>query len=163
MDDKKKPGKVAMAFGYIVVFGVIIGIIVGISTLFTSYKPSAKGPSGPIITIAPTATDAPTLTPNPTPLPTPQTLLDLSGSGQAQTAAFTTGDNWAITYTFNCSSFGSQGNFQIYINNTDSSENDDTGANQLAASGGSTDHYYDAGKHYLQINSECAWHLTVTQ
>lgn len=113
-------------------------------------------------TSTPAKTTAPATTATSKPAPTTYTLLSQSGSGQASTASFTTTSNWVITYTFDCSSFGSQGNFQIYINNTDGSLNTDTGANDLAMSGGNTDHYYDAGSHYLQINSECDWTVSVT-
>jgi hypothetical protein len=91
----------------------------------------------------------------------PQVLLDQSGSGQAQTQPFTTGKSWTVTYTFDCSSFGSSGNFQLFVKNVDGSDNFDTGANDLAASGGNTDYFYDAGQHYLTVNSECSWHITV--
>lgn len=91
----------------------------------------------------------------------PKVVLDISGSGIKQTQPFTTKSRWTITYTFNCASFGYQGNFQIYVNNTDGSYNTDSGANDLAMSGGDTDYFYDAGEHYLTINSECDWHVTV--
>jgi hypothetical protein len=103
----------------------------------------------------------PTPTPAPAPTPQPTVLLDQSGSGIASTNSFTTSSKWSITYTFDCSSFDSQGNFQIYINNTDGSYNTDAGANDLALNGGNTDYYYDSGQHYLQVNSECDWHVTV--
>lgn len=112
-------------------------------------------------TSTPAKSTTPAATTTTTPAPQPTVLLNQSGSGQAQTASFTTGKSWSITYTFDCSSFGSQGNFQIYIDNTDGSYNTDTGANDLAMNGGNTDYYYDAGSHYLQINSECDWTVTV--
>jgi len=92
----------------------------------------------------------------------PKVLLDITGSGIKQTQSFTTKSSWTIDYTFDCSNFGSQGNFQIYLNNTDGSYNYGAGPNDLAMSGGDTEYYYnDAGGHYLTINSECNWHVTV--
>lgn len=89
-------------------------------------------------------------------------LLDISGSGTRQTQKFTASGDWSITYTFDCSGFGMQGNFQIYIFNGDGSlDFADGGANDLAMNGGTTDYYYDSGTHYLEINSECSWHVTV--
>jgi len=97
----------------------------------------------------------------PTPSPTPKVLLDISGSGNQQTQPFSTSGDWTIAYTFDCSAFGSQGNFQYEVDNTEGSENSDLGANDLAVNGGTTNYYYDAGQHYLTINSECSWHVTV--
>lgn len=94
--------------------------------------------------------------------PTPKVLLDQSSSGDVSTAPFTTTGDWTLTYTFDCTNYGYAGNFQIYIENTDGSENTDEGANDLSMSGGNTDHYYDSGQHYLEINTECDWHVTVT-
>jgi hypothetical protein len=133
-----------------IVFVIIVSAISG-GNKTTSYNQ-------PSTTTKATSTPAQA---KPAPAAAPKVLLDQSGNGQASTASFSTGDNWSITYTFDCSSYGSAGNFQITINNTDNSFNSDTGANALATSGGSTDHYYDSGKHYLSINSECDWHVTV--
>ncbi len=91
----------------------------------------------------------------------PKVLLDLSGNGDQQTQPFSTTGNWTLIYIYDCSAFGSQGNFQVGINNTDGSTNTDTSPNELGTSGGNTDYYYDPGQHYLSINSECAWHITV--
>jgi surface rod structure-forming protein G len=88
-------------------------------------------------------------------------LLDIRGSGIRQTQKFTASGDWTLTYTFDCSNFGMQGNFQVYIYNDDGSLSTDGGPNDLATNGGTTDYYYDAGTHYLEINSECAWHVTV--
>lgn len=94
--------------------------------------------------------------------PTPKVLLDITGNGSKQTQKFTTSSNWNIKYTFDCTNFGSQGNFQYFIYNGDGSPNTDTGANDLAVSGGTTNYYYDNGEHYLSVNSECDWHVVVT-
>lgn len=91
----------------------------------------------------------------------PKIVLDISGSGTKQTQPFSTKSRWTMTYTFNCANFGYQGNFQVYIKNTNGSYNTDAGPNDLAMSGGNTDYYYDAGEHYLTVNSECDWHITV--
>jgi len=121
-------------------------------------------PSNPAPKTAPakTTTTTPSKAATPAPAPAgPAVLLDQSGSGQAQTAPFKTGKSWTVTYTFDCASFGGSGNFQFDVNNTDGSTNYDTGANDLAANGGSSDYFYDSGTHYLSINSECDWHITI--
>jgi hypothetical protein len=159
----------------IILVGLVIGVIAIIATAvhgvkhiathpFLTTKTATTSQATKPATTKPTTTEVtPTTTATTAPAAStaPKVLLDQSGNGIASTAPFITGNKWTITYTFDCSSFGSQGNFQIYINNTDGSENDDAGANQLATSGGSTDYYYDAGSHSLQINSECDWHVTV--
>lgn len=91
----------------------------------------------------------------------PKTLLSQSGNGSSQTKSFTADSNWTVAYTYNCSGVGGTGNFQFDVGNPDGSYNTDIGANELGASGGNTDYYYDAGTHYLEINSECSWHVTV--
>ncbi|WP_203923644.1 hypothetical protein [Rugosimonospora africana] len=94
--------------------------------------------------------------------PAPRTLLQLSGSGIKKSNTFTTGDEWTLSYSFNCSSFGGQGNFAV-------TEYDSTGmptdvlVNELAKSGKDTvPQHADGGGHYLEINSECTWSLIVT-
>lgn len=139
---------------------IIAILIVWIFIVIASYGSSHPTKQAPVIKTAPPTTTETTRA-SPPPVPTQQVLLDLSGSGSQQTASFTVGSKWNVTYTFDCSAFGGSGNFQFDVDNTDGSDTYDTGANDLAASGGTTDYYYDSGEHYLSINSECAWHLTV--
>ncbi len=145
-----------------IILGIIAALVL-IGILAGSGKNTPAPTSTTKATVTPKATaQTSTKTTASTPPAQPKVLLDQSGNGQAQTAAFTTNSNWQITYTYDCSAFGSSGNFMITIDNKDGSPNTDSGANELGMSGGSTDHYYDAGTHYLQIDSECAWHVTVT-
>jgi hypothetical protein len=103
---------------------------------------------------------APAAKPTP-PTPASATLLSSKGTGIKNTAKFTTDNDWSIAWTYNCSSFGSQGNFQIYVY-TDGTM-DGIGANELGKKGSDTSPVYDdPGTHYLQINSECAWTVNVT-
>ena len=172
--------QLASVFGFLVVLFIILTSVTApkstspksVSTTDTSSRTTAPTTKKTVTTstAAKTTTTTPAVTTKstpaakaPTPTPTTNTLLTQSGSGQASTASFTTNDNWQIQYTFDYTNFGSEGKFQIYINNTiNGSLNDDTGANDLSVSGGNTDHYYDAGSHYLQVNSECDWTITVT-
>jgi hypothetical protein len=107
--------------------------------------PSASPPPAP-------ATSAPSLA--------GKTVATFSGSGIENTPKFTVTDTWKLDYTFDCSSFGTSGNFIV---NEDGGA-DFTGAsvNELGAGkSGSTYAYGDAGTHYLQVNSECSWSVKV--
>lgn len=92
----------------------------------------------------------------------PKTLLDIGGGGTKTTEKFTTQDDWDLRYSYDCSAFGGQGNFQVYIYNGDGSLSFANGAvNQLGASGSDVDHYHTGGTFYLVVNSECHWHVQV--
>jgi len=94
--------------------------------------------------------------------PTPQVLLDVSGSGTKQTQKFTTSGDWTLDWSYDCSSdYSGQGNFQVFVYNDDGSLDSSDGlVNQFGAKGSDTQYYYDAGTHYLSVNSECSWHVT---
>jgi hypothetical protein len=124
----------------------------------------------PVKTVpAPTPKPAPTPvtqhTPTPTPAPTPaqpQTVLDISGSGSKSTQTFTVNSSWQMKWSYDCSSFGDQGNFQVYVYTSDGSLSfENAGVNQLGNGGSDTEYYHTGGSYYLEVNSECNWHLTV--
>jgi hypothetical protein len=90
-------------------------------------------------------------------------LLDIDGNGTKTTEKFTTQDDWDLHYSYDCSAFGQQGNFQVYIYNGDGSLSfANSGVNQLGASGSDVDHYHTGGTLYLVVNSECRWHVQVS-
>jgi len=96
----------------------------------------------------------------PTAKSTPLVALKLSGSGGKTTKTFTTSAEWTIKYSFDCKNFGQAGNFQIMSYTS----GDLTGlpVNELAKKGSSTTYQHgDPGRHYLEVNSECSWHLEV--
>jgi hypothetical protein len=68
-------------------------------------------------TIEPTSvpTAAPIPIAQPTPAPASVTLLNLKGRGIKNSKTFTTTDAWTLHYTFDCTNFGYEGNFQIYL------------------------------------------------
>jgi hypothetical protein len=91
-----------------------------------------------------------------------RTLLTTHGSGIKKTAKFSTGDDWTIHWTYDCSSFGQKGNFQIFVYTGNSPS--DVAANELGNKGSdSSPEYGSSGTHYLEVNSECKWTLKVTQ
>jgi hypothetical protein len=87
----------------------------------------------------------------------PVVLLDLKGSGIHRSKKFTAGGEWTIAYTYDCTSFGQKGNFQIFVEGDAS----DVAANELAAKGQGTQNEFTPGTFDLNMNSECDWHVTV--
>jgi hypothetical protein len=89
----------------------------------------------------------------------PRTLLDLKGSGIQTSAKFTAQGDWAINWSYDCigSSFGQAGNFIINVQGDSSVP----GVNQLGPSGSGIEPVYQGGTFYLEMNSECDWHVTV--
>jgi hypothetical protein len=90
--------------------------------------------------------------------PTQTVVFTKSGSGIANIQQFTVGDDWALQYSFDCSNFGGQGNFQVYEDYPGGS----VLANQLAGKGSDTSYQTaDGGTHTLKVNSECSWTIKV--
>jgi hypothetical protein len=87
-----------------------------------------------------------------------KTVATFSGSGITNTAKFTVSSTWELKYSFDCSNFGESGNFIVM-------EDGSFGAlsvNVLSLKkAGSSYAYNDAGTHYLEVNSECAWTVKV--
>lgn len=87
-------------------------------------------------------------------------VATFSGSGIENTPKFTVTSTWKLDYSFSCRNFGSSGNFIVYEDGGNNFNGVDV--NDLAVSKtGSTWAYDDAGTHYLEINSECAWTVKV--
>jgi len=77
------------------------------------------------------------------------------------TKKFTASGDWDLQWSYDCSNFGSAGNFILFVMNGDGSaslEND--GLNQLGMRRADVLHYHKAGTFYLKITSECNWHVT---
>lgn len=87
--------------------------------------------------------------------PAPQNLLlTINGNGIQRSAKFTTGGDWRIDWTYDCSKFGTQGNFIVTVKGDDF----DIAVNELGARGsGSAPQYTGPGTFYLEMNSECSW------
>lgn len=86
-------------------------------------------------------------------------LAPLKGNGTKNTAKFTTGNDWVIHYSYDCTNFGGQGNFAVSIG----AELVDANVNELGKKGTGTEPVYnDAGTHYLSVLSECSWTISVT-
>jgi hypothetical protein len=85
-------------------------------------------------------------------------IATFTGHGIKNTAKFTIGGtgNWALQYSYDCKAFGVAGNFIVFedggrdLNGVHVNELSKHGHGIARASG-------DAGRHYLAIDSECAW------
>ena len=110
-------------------------------------------------TAAATAPQTPVASPSPP--PAPKQLLTLSGNGIKKSALFDTPAEWSLTYTFDCTKFaGGTGNFQVFEYTNGNLH--DVLVNELSAKGGDTiPQHGDRGQHYLEMNSECSWTVTV--
>lgn len=113
----------------------------------------------PTSTTAPTpTTTAPTTTTAP---PVPQVLWQQSGTGAASGPQFNVPADvkgWNEEWSYNCSAFGSSGNFITNINGYGSAAGTtDAGTNQIGSGGSGVNHYYDHGTFSIDVNSECSW------
>ena len=92
----------------------------------------------------------------------PSTLLDIQGDGTKTTEKFTTsGDDWDMSWSYNCSGFGGRGNFIVEVASGDGGFSSNQSVNQLGASGSDVEHYHSGGTFYLKVSSECSWSIKV--
>ena len=131
----------------------------------TAQQATTPTPTPAKTTAVQTPTPAPVTEPaqQPAPAPTqPQTVLDVSGSGTKSTQTFTVNDSWQMKWSYDCSNFGYQGNFQVAVYDADGSPSmQNVDVNQLGMSDSDTEYYHTGGTFYLEVNSECNWHVTV--
>jgi hypothetical protein len=118
------------------------------------------------VTAAPKTVTAPTqaaVAPTPK-AATPQSILNVTGNGAKTTANFTvTASQWAILYVFDCHAFGQAGNFSVDVYNGDGSFDDYGAVNALALTGNDNTVEHGAGTYFLEVDSECSWHIQVGQ
>ncbi len=88
------------------------------------------------------------------------TSTQIGSSGQ--TPQFTESGNWQMAWSYNCSNFGSSGNFAVTVNQPSNSTVIDIGPNELGMSGSGTDSYTDTGTFSLSVSSECNWSISVS-
>lgn len=79
-----------------------------------------------------------------------------------QTPQFTESGKWQMAWSYNCSNFGSSGNFGVTVNEPSSSTTYDQAPNELGTGGSGTDYYTNTGTFSLSVNSECNWTITVS-
>jgi hypothetical protein len=159
----KKTGRRIAQFGCLGTVALIVIIVIAAAVGSSGTNGSTAGSNSPAAAAttqaAPGAAPAVAAPPATTAAPAEAIVLTTSGNGQLTTRPFTVGNDWALTYSFNCANFGGQGNFQVY----EDYPNGNILANALAANGGNTTYQTgDAGTHTLEVNSECDWKITVT-
>lgn len=146
--------------------GVLIVVAAIISNATKGPTPTASTNSNAVASVASDPTPSPTPSPTPKPSPTPTTktstvLLDKDGNGAGKTAFFTTTGEWTILYDFDCTAFGFAGNFQVYVYDGNSSLKD-VPVNALSMKGTDTVFEHNlSGPYYVDINTECKWHVIV--
>jgi hypothetical protein len=116
-------------------------------------RPTASTSHAATPTAAVSPSHAATSTPSPA---TPRTLLSQQGSGTASTQSFSAPTNWDLMWSYDCSSFGSSGNFEVDVQG----DLGPLGVDQLGTSGSGTEYYHQGGSYYLEVDSECSWQVT---
>ena len=165
---KKQRGRGAKIVGVTVYSLVVllIGILIGNASASKSGTPAAASTPATSATTSP----APATTTSSAPAAAAKhVLIRFAGSGIKNSAPFNVGSGaLTVTYHFNCASQGGSGNFiadLLHGNQAGLNGDDQSIANELAASGGQTTTVYpqDPGQdYYLSVNSECTWRVKVT-
>lgn len=143
--------KLAIGCGGLIALLIVVGIIGAVASGGGKSTPAASDKSpGAASSSAPTAKAK-------------QQLLDVQGSGTKSTNTFTAAGDWDLTWSYDCSNFGAQGNFVVIAKTKDNNPAFRINpVNQLGAKGNDVDHYHQGGSYFLEVNSECNWHITVT-
>ncbi len=124
-----------------------------------------SAPPGPTLAVASSAAaaasaTAPTASETAAPASAPalRPLLDVTGRGFGTTQRFRTPAAWTITYRFDCTRYGAEGNFQVVVYTQ--GQLVEVAVNRVAWSGrGQALELQAAGETSLQINSECDWQV----
>lgn len=97
------------------------------------------------------------------------TLINFSGADIRNSPPFKVGDGpVSVSYNYDCSQFGSQGNFAADMISGDPSSldsDDQIIANKLGNGGSDTTTLYPTnpgGDYHIEVNSECQWSIKVT-
>jgi hypothetical protein len=139
---------------------ILLVIIISIASNAGKKADNASNPAAPVTNAL--ATDHTTSNAAPTTAASkPLKLLDVTGNGIKQTASFTAGSEWTISYRYDCTAFGQSGNFAVTIMDT-SGGLVNVAANELGTKGTAASVQHESGRFYLEVNSECSWHIVVT-
>jgi hypothetical protein len=133
---------------------ILVVIIVAASSGGSS---GTKAPAKPGATTQPTThpTAAPTAKPTAAPV-VPVVLMQDAGSGTKSTTPFTAPQHWTLKYSYDCSGFGYNGNFQVFL--FQGSIMMGVLANDLGPGKSTVTDIYAGGSNlHLTINSECSW------
>jgi len=85
------------------------------------------------------------------------------GSTIGTTASFNQSGAWQMHWSYDCSSLGTAGYFQVDVvpANTNSANSTDFGPSEQASSDSGTSYYYDSGTFSLFVFSQCPWTISV--
>lgn len=149
--------RVLTVIGAFLLLVIVISVAASHGGKTPSAVPAASNNKAPAGSGAQPHADSPQVATVPSPATTvSHVVLTESGVGIKQTARFTTDADWDLTYSYNCSKFGSTGNFIV------SDDTDMPLVNELNEKGSSVTHQHSSGSHYLSVNSECSWTIKVT-
>jgi hypothetical protein len=132
-------------------------------------RPGVNGYEPPMsASPTPSATPSPTLSPKPAAPAGPVTVIDMSGTGIENSSPVTINSGTlTATYSYDCSSFGSSGNFIADLETPDQgslNSDDQSIANALGSGGTATTTIYPqnvGSQYYLSVNSECDWSVKI--
>lgn len=93
---------------------------------------------------------------------TPVTYTSTQTGDSGNTQQFSVSSTWNMSWSYNCSNFGTTGNFAVDITQPPDDFNYDVGPNEEGMSGSGVDTYTDTGTFSLIVNSECDWSITIT-
>ncbi|MFI9599371.1 hypothetical protein ACIHCX_05700 [Streptomyces sp. NPDC052043] len=160
--ERKKEGRSTRGFGGLLAVVVIGAAVSGCGSDDKSDKADSAA-SAPASPSAKASEEAPAATHAADPAPTqkaePTTVLTLTGSGTKDTKAFKVGEEWTLSYTFDCTkamaAVGGKGNFIVF-------DKEDKLVNELDKTGKGSSTQHTSGTRRLQIISECDWSAKVT-
>jgi hypothetical protein len=106
--------------------------------------------------------------------PSPQVLLDLQGTGDKSTQAFTASGNWDLQWSYDCTAGLTQNgtipsgyhcSFIVDVRTSDGQLSRNQGVNQLGVKDQGVEHFHVGGSFYLEVQVCCAdnsWAVKVT-
>jgi hypothetical protein len=94
-------------------------------------------------------------------LSTPVTFSSETTGSTGNPQQFSVGGTWTMSWTYDCTAFGSQGNFIVDINQPAGDDAEDIGPSELGTGSSGTDTYNDTGTFSLDVLSECSWSIAI--
>lgn len=164
---KGKKGRIVLfsilgLFLLIVIAGIAGGnTSSGSAAVSTSTTVAAAPTTTPAKAVAQATTQAPATTQA---APAKKVVLTVEGNGINSTKSFTiSSGDYSVAYTYDCSNFGTSGNFIADVQQSGNDLFDDPVANTMGDKGRDTTYLHDGpGTFYLSVNSECSWTVKVT-
>jgi hypothetical protein len=93
----------------------------------------------------------------------PRILLNTSGTSNDQTATFSTSGSWTVNYSYTCKGLtGAAARFQVIAYADDGSGQTDTAVDVEKAAGVGAKVEHLNGSFYVDVVSQCSWHVVVT-